>query len=58
MKPSAQQYSAAVEAGAQARRNGRKVEACPYKSASTEPLQTLREGWIEGYRRESMERGR
>ncbi len=57
-KPTRAQFESAVMQGEQARRNGRKEADCPFRESSTEPLRTLKEGWLTGFQREAAARGK
>lgn len=56
LKPTQQAYEVAIAHGTAARQCGRRESDCPFKLAATEPLRTLREGWMPGFQREAMAR--
>jgi hypothetical protein len=58
MKPSSREYSRANDLGAQARRAGKKIDANPWRLASNEHDQLLRDSWADGFGQVDAERSR
>lgn len=56
MKPSRQQYARAADLGGQARRNGQKADANPWRKAANEHDRLLRDAWADEWHAEDNRR--